>query len=495
MKLHSGVIALFVWLAPFAASAQLFADPFADAASYRQMRGEAPADATYRVRYEVTRVDPNQAPAVSEVVIDVAPDWSLTREGDQVFLRDFRLDRAFILQGNAFVSTNSLADVVFRVMERQNRTYLQRIASAAGVQLSDDCDADTELGVTMPSAAGASAIEFVQSGGAAELRCGGRAVGRFRPGDGAASPAAFWPTMFTVMTTHPALHRRIRETGRAPAQLETSFRYAPDAERRRSWRLVAVERVATPYPLSAALRNTTSEVLDREFAPGIGQVGIDAVAGRAAGGAPTLQSWGEHLNDIARRDGQAAAAMLMLPTYNMFPELEGACQGTAQVQHPLCPLNNNLRTIARDDPAPMAVLEVGMAEQQRNNAAAIAAMRRAQASPNRDHPALNASFALALLRFDEAALTEARAAGLPTDVDALQAAALRALPYNPAYWTDVGDRYGGAYDYATAFVFYDVAYSLPMPSAVARNRVLVSKRDVMQRIRRDFPDATLPATP
>ncbi|QGZ93499.1 hypothetical protein [Terricaulis silvestris] len=494
MKLLTGFVAIVVWLAPCAASAQLFADPFADAAAYRQMRREAPADATYRVRYEVTRIEPNQAPAVSEVTIDVAADWSLTREGDQVFLRDFQLNRTFILRGDSFVSTNSLADIVFRVMERQNRTYLQRIASAAGVQLADDCDADTELGVTMPSASGASATEFGQSGSAVEMRCGGRAVGRFRASDGAAPPAAFWPTMFTVMTTHPALHRRIRETGRAPAQLETSFRYAPDAERRRSWRLVAVETVATRYPLSAALRNTTSEVLDREFAAGIGQVGIDAVAGRAQGGAPTLQSWGDHLNDVARRDGQAAAAMLLLPTYNMFPELEGTCQGAAQV-HPLCPLNNNLRAIASADPAPMSVLEIGMAEQQRNNAAVIAAMRRAQASPNRDHPALNASFALALLRFDEVALTEARAASLPTDVDALQAAALRALPYNPAYWTDVGDRYGGAYDYATAFVFYDVAYSLPMPSAVARNRVLVSKREVMQRIRRDFPDATLPPTP
>jgi hypothetical protein len=268
---------------------------------------------------------------------------------------------------------------------------------------------------------------------------------------------------------------------------------APEAEQHRSWRLISVAAVATPYPLADTLRNATGEVLDREFAPGIGQVAADAVAGRAQGGAPTAQSWGDHLNDIARREGNAAAAMLVLPTYNMFPELEGTCgQSNA---HPVCPLNRDIRAIARDDPAPLALLEVAMAEQERDPAAAIAAMQRAQGSPHRSHPALGASFALALIRFDEAALAQARAANLPTDADMLQADALRALPYNPAYWTDVGDRFGGAYDWFTAFIFYDVAFSLPMPSAVSSHRVLVSKRQVMERIRRDFPDASLSATP
>jgi hypothetical protein len=493
MGLRFGFIAMLAWLAPFAASAQVFANPFGDAAFYRQMRGEAPAEATYRVRYEVTRTEPNQAPATSEIVIDVAPDWSLSREGDQIYLRDFRLNRMFILQGDSFVSGNGLADIVFRVMERQNRTYLQRIASAAGVQLADDCDADAELGVTIPSTEDASPVEVVENGGAVQLRCGGRIVGRFTPSDGPTPPAAFWPTMFSAMTTHPGLHRRVRESGHPPRQLETSFRFAPDAERRRSWRLVAVEAVSSPYPLTAAMRNATADLIDREFVAGIGPLAVDAVMGRAQGGPPTMESWSAHISDVARREGDAAAAMLVMPTYNMFPELEGAC-ATAGRDHAICPFNRNLRTIAESDPAPLALLEVAMAEQERNSSAAIAAMTRAQTSRFRDHPALNAAYALAVLRFDAAAMAEARAANLPTDVDALQASALRGLPYAPTHWGDVGDRYAAAYDYITAFVFYDVAYSLPMPSATARHRALVSKRDVMMRIRRDFPEAGLVST-
>jgi hypothetical protein len=484
--------AIFVFFMPFAASAQLFNNPFADAAGYRQMRGAEPANANYRLRYEVTRAEPNRPAEVSTVVIDVAPDWSLTRDGDQAVLRDFRLNRLFLLQGDSFVSINGLADLVFRVMERQNRTYLQRITSAAGVNTSDTCDADTELGLALPSAETASATELVANGRATELRCGDRVAARFIPSDLAAPPAAFWPTMFAAMTTHPTLHRRIRETGRPPEQLESVFRLTPEAERRRSWRLIAVETIAAPYPITAEMRNGTAAALDNAFVSGTGQIAADAVEGRAQGGAPTLQTWGQHLRDVSAREGEATAAMLILPTYNMFPALEGSCRGSTQ-DHPVCLLNRNLRTISANDPAPMALLEIGMAEQANDGARAIAAMQRAQASPNRNHPALGASFALAVLRFDQATLAQARAANLPTDVNALQFAALSALPYNPAYWTDVGDRFGARYDWVTGMMFYDVAFSLPMPSA--QHRVLNSKREVMQRMRNDFPDAALPATP
>jgi hypothetical protein len=46
-----------------------------------------------------------------------------------------------------------------------------------------------------------------------------------------------------------------------------------------------------------------------------------------------------------------------------------------------------------------------------------------------------------------------------------------------------------------AFTLMDVAFALPMPSAARDNGVLRGKRDLYTRIRRDFPDAFLPATP
>src|SRR5262245_1595267 len=111
MKLLWALAALIVGLAPLPAAAQLFGNPFLDAAAYRDARGVAPADATYRVRYEVTRTRPDEAPTTTEVIVDVAPDWSLTREGDQVVLRDFRLNRYFMIAGGTFVSANNLAEL------------------------------------------------------------------------------------------------------------------------------------------------------------------------------------------------------------------------------------------------------------------------------------------------------------------------------------------------------------------------------------------------
>jgi hypothetical protein len=245
--------------------------------------------------------------------------------------------------------------------------------------------------------------------------------------------------------------------------------------------------VSVSYPLTEDIRNATAEVLD-QIVPGAGAVAYEAVAGRTQGGAPTLSTWDERVRAISRTEGEAAAAMLLNATFNTFPELR--CEGRQQLF--VCDLVRRVRTM--EDPGPWAVIEIGMAEQRDDAVGAITAMQRAQRSPHREHPALGAAFALAILRFDEENLAAARAANLPTDVAALQNRALLALPYNPAYWTDVGDRFGRNYEWPTAFMFYDVAYSLPVPGA-ATNQALVSKSQQMQRIRRDFPDASLAATP
>jgi|CXWL01.1.fsa_nt_gi hypothetical protein len=375
-------------------------------------------------------------------------------------------------------------------MERQNRSYLQQVVAGLGVraEMPDDCDAESELGLAIPGTT-APTTSLRERRGGVRLMCANREIGGFVLGEGSPPPEAFWPTLFQEMTVHPSLHQRVRESGRAPTRLDIAFRVSPEAVTTRSWRLIAIETAILAYPLNDSMQNTTAETLDQLLGPGIAQTAADAVAGRALGGPPSLQSWGEHLRAVTRSDGPAAAAMLLMPTFNMFPELAGACS-TPQF-HPACEISRNLRTIAQDDHAPLALIEIGMAEQQGNATAAIAAMQRAQSSRNRDHPALGASFALALLKFSDDYLAQARAANLPTDVAALQARALAALPYNPAYWTDVGDRYAVNYEWHSAFLFYDVAFSLPMPSAVERSEVLAARRTNFERIRRDFPNATL----
>lgn len=468
----------------------LFANPFAEAAEYRAARS-APEDARYRVRYEVTRSEFGQAPETSEFVIDVAADWSLTRTDGRASLRDFRVNRMFSLEADRFMTMNGLADLTFRVMERQNRDYLRGLLAATGAiePVVDDCDADAELGLALPGAA-RSETSLRRDGARVALSCGDREIGAHELSGAPAPPAAFWPTMFAEMSAHPVLHQSIRESGSPPSLLETSFRLAPDSETRYAWRLLTVETVVTPYPLTDDLDNATSHQLDELLFPGASQLAVDAVAGRAQGGAPTLESWGEHLDRVRVTDGLEAALMLMLPTLNMFPELVDIC--SAASGHPYCAMTSEIRSADQRNTEYLGVLEIGMAEQRGDPAAAVAAMERAYASQHRDHPALGASWALAVLALDEDALNRARTAGLPLDVAALQARAVAGLPYNPAYWTDIGDRYAANYRWDVAFLTYDIAYSLPMPSAVADNRALVSKRSAFERIRNDFPDAGLP---
>lgn len=55
----------------------------------------------------------------------------------------------------------------------------------------------------------------------------------------------------------------------------------------------------------------------------------------------------------------------------------------------------------------------------------------------------------------------------------------------PSHWTDIGDRFTKDYNFSAAFHFYDVAFSLPMPSANANNRALMGKRTYVEGLRRE----------
>lgn len=362
VRLVAAIACALMMAAPRAEAQALFANPFASAAEYRSARGGT-TDATYRLRYEVSRSELGRDAVVSELSIDVAPDWSLVRESGRTTLRDFKLNRTFALETDRFTTQNGLADLVFRVMERQNRSYLQQVVAGLGVraEMPDDCDAESELGLAIPGAT-APTTSLRERRGVVRLMCANREIGGFVLGEGSPPPEAFWPTLFQEITVHPSLHQRVRDSGRAPTRIDIAFRVSPEAVTTRSWRLIAIETATLAYPLNDSMQNTTAETLDQLLGPGIGQTAADAVAGRALGGPPSLQSWGEHLRAVTRNNGPAAAAMLLLPTHNMFPELAGVCATPAQ--HPACDLNRNLRTIAQGDPAPLALIEIGMAEQQ-----------------------------------------------------------------------------------------------------------------------------------
>jgi len=485
MRIRALAAAVLMGLAALPAAAQpLFANPLDTAQGYRDARGTT-ADATHRFRYDITETETGKAPVTSEAIFEVAADWALFRKGDETVLFDYGLNRVFRLTDGAFTTENGMAGLVFRVMERQNRTFLGGVLSAAGAgDMMSDCGSDAELGLALPGQTSKGEVAFAEQQGALVLTCGGKAFGGFTTGAGAA-PAALWPTLFNTTPMHPALLRRMRDSGAAPQTFET-MRTFGERETRTAFTLLSVETAATPYPLTDAMRNTTAERFEDLIGPGGAELATTVVAGTAQGGPPTLQSWDAHLKALAQTD-EAAAAMLMMPSFNMFPELQCGRQ-----QHAVCTLAPKLNTMRAREPAPMALVELGMAEQQGNAAGAIKAMQTIMASRHRDHPAAAGSFALALLTFKPADIERAKAAGLPTDMKALQAKALMGLPYNVAYWTDAGDPHAQQYRWAEATLFYDMAHALPMPEAISRNSALVGKRNLFEKIRSDFPDAFLP---
>lgn len=162
MRVSALLAAFIIVLSPLPAAAQaLFSNPFADAENYRAQRGPI-SEARYRVRYEMTVQARGGAPVVSELMLDVADDWALVRGQDHARLFDFRLNRIFTLSDDGFTSNNGLGELVLKIMERQNRSYLQRLLGAAGAQgeLADACDAESELSLVIPGAADAGVTEL-----------------------------------------------------------------------------------------------------------------------------------------------------------------------------------------------------------------------------------------------------------------------------------------------------------------------------------------------
>jgi len=178
----------------------------------------------------------------------------------------------------------------------------------------------------------------------------------------------------------------------------------------------------------------------------------------------------------------------------MFPvQLPQSCQSGAKSA--ICDNLRNLAATAAKDATVQALLDITKAEQMRRPADAIAAMVAARATPHGDNPVLGASFALALQSGGAEMRTQAEAARVPIDPKALQVRALQAYPYNPAYWTDLGDHFARSYDVMTAYALYDVAFSLPMPDAQRGNPALSGRRGRAERLRRDFPAFFLDSPP
>ncbi|MGE0044454.1 MAG: hypothetical protein AB7T08_01725 [Hyphomonadaceae bacterium] len=420
-----------------------------------------------------------------EWTIDVAADWAFVRFGECARLFDFRINRAFDITAQGFISHNLAANPAFLIYELQNRSILMRTIGAIGDVPFDACDAQSEMGLMIPAMGDRAETRLRSTRGGAQLECNGRDAGRYEAGEGAAPPAALWPTMAHVMRVHPALREHMAASGRAPRLLESRYRLAPGLVTQ-TWRLTAAEAVETPYPLTESRANVTATAIDDAVtSPGFGALAAEAVAGRALGGPPTWVSLNAQLRRTREERGAVAAALDLFSYSAVFPDFVERC--VIDETQFACALIREFGALVGTEPALRGYMTIMQAERTDNLSIAVPAMAEVRQTPFRDHPAILASFALALAAGGGELQQQAQAAGVPHEPIPLQVTALRVMPYAPSYWTDIGDTFVRELRYPEAFLFYDIAAALPVDSARNLQGPVARPVNLASRIRTDFP--------
>ena len=441
------------------ADARLAANPFLSAEEILVLRSEtqaAPRSYTY-----LERVTQGEETTDLEITITAANDWALVVRGEMRLLYDFALSRIFELPSqDSFVSTNLLHSATWRVTEYQYRQYLSLGLAAAGgavANLITLCDIQTELGVVLPSQSTRARTEVHGHGDTRTIRCDNETVGGFTLSDAEPPPAAFWPALADTATMHPVQWEALADTGRAPQIASASI--GGVIERRIVYTLQQVTETATPYPLARGARNLTAETFE-ESGPGLSALATAAVAGQAAGGPPTPASVAAAYDAIVRERGEAIGAWEFGVIGNTLPLTLESCQRGAS--YSFCAIFSNLARLAQEDQGLRSAFQIIIGEQEGDFQSAMMGMQGALQSPLRDHPAVGASWALAIRTASQEEAAEAAAAGLPTDAPALTRAGIAAYPYNPGYWLDYGDYFLMQYDMRTAFYFFDVGFYQPV---------------------------------
>lgn len=423
-----------------------------------------------------------------------ATDWASGTTGSETIVDDFARKREFIVQGGTVESRNPASVVAFRVSEYQNRAGLRRMLDAVFKARGDQglttalhaCDAASELGVLLPIKGYDAKTKMKPARVGVRVSCGGREIGGFEASEQAA-PASFWPWFARAFPTHPDVLTAIRKTGRVPRTAFASYRAADGRQKRSTWSLEGARTVSADHPLASASATIAvpSYSTDALGGPPVA-LARSAVDGSAAGGAPrSLAEWDTRVARAAAETGQAAAFFESVAGLGQFAP-DGRC---LPAEAATCRQVAAARDLIGTEPAVSAFVQVVLAEQSGQSAKAIDALASVQDPALRDHPVLQASWALALRKLKPEDLAAARARGLAVDPGPLHFAAVQAYPYNPGYWTDLGDWFAANWHWPAAYFCYDVAASLPVPSSrgPVLHPALRSKQALTARLRTDFP--------
>jgi hypothetical protein len=298
-----------------------------------------------------------------------------------------------------------------------------------------------------------------------------------------------WPVLAAIFQIHPQILAAAQKVGVVPTHLESNYTQM-QRKATRSWDLVYARAETRPYPLSAQLRNATVDWLAAGVSETIAQTAVDALQGKAGSGPPTAASWERTLTALVEAN-DPAAAMALLPTLGMFPDLLSGCRSGGKSA--ACTIVARLANYMAADPAVAAAFK--MIEPHASGdtgwpAIALESMVAAQTSPLGRDPILGAVFANVVRSAGPAFQAQASAKGLTGDPHALISAAIQAYPYNPSWWLDLANSFIARYDTYTGLVLADVAMSLPMPEALRGNPMVADRQQRLSALVADYPAFT-----
>lgn len=460
--------------------------PFVSAKEILETRGETPNASTI-VSLEINYSEGNKIES-QKVMLTLANDWGAVNIGQTIELYDFKLNRTFIINkdlGN-FTSQNLVTDVLFRVLERQNRNFMNIALSeiAPSMKLPTSCDYDSELGIAIERYSKGNKIRIQSVVDRTSLSCDDVEVGSFEKGLRADIPATFWPILARRFSMHPQLLESIKNSNAVPKQITTSY-FRNDKEKiGTSIKLVSIESTNSPYPITHQFNNVNGAWLNTFLKPGYDSIAINAIKDKTYD-----QSWevvNSNLEKQVAQFGRAKAAISTFAILMTFPEQLNKCSQKSIFI--ACKLAAEIPILANEDKTLGAYWAIITAKTKQNKLRSVELVSEAAKESNTLHPVLGASFALLLLEGDKDITEKASQLGVALDPKDAQIVAIREYPNSPAYWTDLSDSFIKGYRIPEAIFLTEIAESLP---SVLKSQnyytPINSRRELIAKVTRDFP--------
>lgn len=475
-----------IFISPNKASAQdLLSNPFLSATSIKKLH-EQNFKASQKLVYEIKNTAPNKNEETEIINIYLSKNWALVERGDYKILFDFVLQREFVInaKNNSFYSKSLIGPVFFRIMERQNRIAIADIISQSTKKsFGKQCDADTELGLTLDLEKSGKELSQNLSNGVFELKCDNRTIGAFTSSKTQLSNKTLWPVFANILNINPNMIKALKQSDFAPSSLTSSFKYSENANLTTNLKLLKSEKIELDYPLTDDLINQTSTEIDAITEKGLGKLAQDAINNNANGEAIDWNKWNLHLQQLSKHNDNAIK-YAFFPSYVMFPNKIANCKSYSD--YAICKEMLQIKEWANNTDFKdfFAIIE---SDSKKNYDNAIAPFSRIIKNNKNIDGAILQSYALVLFDGGDEFIEKAKAAGLPTDSISLRVKALKQYPYNPAYWTDFSNYFARDYsNMENAIWFLEIAYFLPVEGA-HNYKILIDSAKRLGKISNDFP--------